>query len=85
MPILPRSRHEETNLVLFTDILSISLSDPSKKPDPVPEHTLDVVKSGTVPDLCNRVLNFITREKLSIFSDLLQHLKEPKIAWVCIC
>jgi hypothetical protein len=65
------SRHEEVNLVLFTNILSIILFDPGKTPDPVPEHALDIVKSEVIPYLYNRVLNFITRGKPSISQDLL--------------
>jgi hypothetical protein len=52
-------------------MLSIILSEPAKTPDPVPEHALDVVKSEVISYLCNRVLNFITRGKLSISQDLL--------------
>jgi hypothetical protein len=59
------------NLVLFADVLSIILSYQGKTPDPVLEYALDVVKSKVIPYLRNRVLNFITRGKLSISQDLL--------------
>jgi hypothetical protein len=84
IPISTRSRHEEANLVLFTNLLSFILNDPGKTPDPVPEHPLDVVKNEIIRYLCNHTLNFITREKLSISQDLRSHPKEPKIAWTYI-
>jgi hypothetical protein len=59
------------NLVLFANILSIILSEPDKTLDPVPGHALDVVKNEVIPYLCNCVLDFITRGKLSISQDLL--------------
>jgi hypothetical protein len=71
IPISTCSRHEEANLVLFSNIVSIIIGDPGKTPDPVPERALDVVKSDAIPDMCNRVLNFITREKLSVSQNLL--------------
>jgi hypothetical protein len=52
-------------------MLSIIVSDPGKTPDPVAEHALNVIKREVIPYLCNRVLNFITRGKLSISQDLL--------------
>jgi hypothetical protein len=72
------------NLVLFAYRLFIILSDPGKTPDLVLEHGLDVVKRKITPDLCNRVLKFITRGKLSISQELLSHPKEPKVAPVYI-
>jgi hypothetical protein len=71
IPVSTCSQHEESNLVLFADILSIILSDPDNTPDPVPEHALNLVKSEIIPYLRNRVLNFITRGKLSISQYLL--------------
>jgi hypothetical protein len=44
IPISTCSRHEEANLVLFANILSIILSQPGKMPDPVPEHALESSK-----------------------------------------
>jgi hypothetical protein len=38
------SRYEEANLILFVNIISIILSDPDKRPNPVPEHALDAIK-----------------------------------------
>jgi hypothetical protein len=64
-------RHEEVNLVLFVNILSIILSDPGKTPGPVPGYALDVVRSEIIPYMYNRVLNFITRGKFSFSQDLL--------------
>jgi hypothetical protein len=71
IPIATYSQHEKANLVSFAKILFIILSDSGKTPDPVPEHALDVFESEVISYLCNRVLNFITREKLSISQDLL--------------
>jgi hypothetical protein len=71
IPVSTCSGHEEANLIWFANIPSIILSDPGKTPDPVPEHALDVVKSEIIPYLCNRVLNLITRGKLSISQDML--------------
>jgi hypothetical protein len=71
IPVSTCSRREEASLVLFTSTLSIILTAPGKTPGPVPEHALDVVKSEVIPYLCNRILDFITRGKLSISQDLL--------------
>jgi hypothetical protein len=71
IPISTGSRYEEANLISFAKILSIILSDPGKTLDPAPERALDVVKNEVIPYLGNRVLNFITRGKLSISQDLL--------------
>jgi hypothetical protein len=71
IPISTYNRYEEANLVWIANILSIILSDPGKRRDPVPEHTLDVVKGEAIPYLCNRVLNFVIRGQFSISQDLL--------------
>jgi hypothetical protein len=60
IPFSTCSPREEMNLVLFANILSIILSDSGKRPDPVPEHALNVVKSEIDSDLSNRLLSVIT-------------------------
>jgi hypothetical protein len=84
IPFSTCSRHEEADLVVFTNILSIILSDSAKTPSPVPEHALDVVKSEVTLYVYNRVFNFITRGKLLISEDVLELPKDPKVARVYI-
>jgi hypothetical protein len=42
------------------------------------EDGLHFIESELVPDLRNRLFNFIFRIKLAIFQKPLQHFKEPK-------
>jgi hypothetical protein len=83
-PISAPIKHKQMNPILFTNILSTILNDPRKTVHPVEEHALHVVKGQVLLHLDNRLLDFVTRDKLPILENSFQHPKEPKVtrAWV---
>jgi hypothetical protein len=49
---------------------------------PVVKDALHFIESELVPDLRNRLFNFIARVELGTFQGTLQHSKEPKVAGI---
>jgi hypothetical protein len=78
-PILTFIARQENISYLFNNILSPILNNACQTAHLVVEDALHFTESELIPNLRNRLFDFIHRVKLAIFQDSLQHSKKPKV------